>query len=551
MPRALALVVGCYVAVAAGAAAELSPISTRRSDHFFSDAEGRVRIFHGAARVQKNPPWYFEDLLGDAEPVLMAQLGFNVLRLGFMWSGYNPAPGVFNATYLEVVKSQVAKLNSYGIYVLLDMHQDILSSKFCLYDGVPRWVIDKSEPAHPYPYPLGVPDGNNCTRTGSAHSPCHCSRSWSENAVTVAAATAYQDIYDNKHGMLDDLATFWAKAAEQLKDIPGIIGYEIMNEPFAGNFFADPLLLLPGVAGRQNLQRMHDAVAMSIRREDTSHIVFFEPVTWGMLEDGNISGSGFTHVPGGAQYSNVSAYAYHYYCNSFDAPSSGNPRGLCDAALAPSVFRAVKADVARLGGASMMTEGLACDQNNATKQKECIEVQEQLDEHLFSWTDYGDSQMDVWSVAPVQRRTWARSYARAVAGTPLNMSFRISSPEREFSLCYSFGAAHAGTSADGTWDVAATTEIFASRRYHYPHGVHVRTTPNLVAVLPTSGQSCERGGATQLGCDIITVHPTREAAARLRGGAPPGEEEAGGHAEADAAVAEEEIGCVRLTAKLG
>jgi hypothetical protein len=127
----------------------LSPITTSRSDHFFSDELGRVRIFHGAARVQKNPPWYFADLLeGDVEPQLMSQLGFNVLRLGFMWSGYNPAPGIFNATYMEVIKATVAKLNSHGIHVLLDMHQDILSSKFCLYDGVPRWVIDKSEPAH-------------------------------------------------------------------------------------------------------------------------------------------------------------------------------------------------------------------------------------------------------------------------------------------------------------------------------------------------------------------------------------------------------------------
>ena len=39
----------------------------------------------------------------------------------------------------------------------------------------------------------------------------------------------------------------------------------------------------------------------------------------------------------------------------------------------------------------MMTEGMACDQNNATKQLECIAVQEQLDRHLFSWTDYGES----------------------------------------------------------------------------------------------------------------------------------------------------------------
>ena len=38
----------------------------------------------------------------------------------------------------------MAQLNARGVYVLLDMHQDILSSAFCLYDGAPRWVIEKS-----------------------------------------------------------------------------------------------------------------------------------------------------------------------------------------------------------------------------------------------------------------------------------------------------------------------------------------------------------------------------------------------------------------------
>jgi endoglycosylceramidase len=211
LPMLLLLLLAAVTAVTG--AEPLSPIrASHHSRHFF-DESGRVRIFHGAARVQKNPPWYFSDLLvNDKEAVAMEALGFNVLRLGFMWSGYNPAPGIFNRTYIEVIKQTVSQLNAHGVYVLLDMHQDILSSKFCLYDGAPRWVIDKSQPRQGYPYPLGppAPNDNNCTRTGSPHSPCNCTRSWSENALTVAAATAYQDIYDNNHGMLDDLAEFCA-----------------------------------------------------------------------------------------------------------------------------------------------------------------------------------------------------------------------------------------------------------------------------------------------------------------------------------------------------
>ena len=67
---------------------------------------------------------------------------------------------------------------------------------------------------------------------------------------------------------------------------------EIINEPFAGNFYADPLLLVPGVAGKKNLQRMYDHVAPSIRAHDRRHMIFFEPVTWGMIFDGGIVGSG-------------------------------------------------------------------------------------------------------------------------------------------------------------------------------------------------------------------------------------------------------------------
>ena len=63
-----------------------------------------------------------------------------------------------------------------------------------LYDGVPLWVIDKSEPLFPFPWP----QTGNCS-----------SRGWEQNSLTLASATAYQNIYDNHKGMLDDLVGFW------------------------------------------------------------------------------------------------------------------------------------------------------------------------------------------------------------------------------------------------------------------------------------------------------------------------------------------------------
>lgn len=116
------------------------------------------------------------------------KLGFNVVRLGYMWSGIEPEENVYNQTYIDVVKNITDKFADAGVYTLLDLHEDILSSKFCLYDGAPLWLINKSKPKHEFPWPLkgGCED-----------------RGWMKNALAQAPQTAYQDIYDNNYGMLD------------------------------------------------------------------------------------------------------------------------------------------------------------------------------------------------------------------------------------------------------------------------------------------------------------------------------------------------------------
>eukprot|EP00039_Didymoeca_costata_P020949 m.342931 g.342931 ORF g.342931 m.342931 type:complete len:496 (+) comp22037_c0_seq1:78-1565(+) len=424
--------------------------SNTRGDARFIDENGNTRIFHGVNRVPKFDPWYFEDMLdSETEFQEMKALGINVVRLGFMWSGYNPAPGVFNATYMNVMKTIIGKLNSHNIYALLDMHQDVLSSKFCTYDGVPLWVINKSLPKHAFPWPL---KGN-------------CSRFWEDNIFAQAAATAYQDIYDNNHNMLDDLKSFWSHAAAELKDIPGIIGYEIMNEPFAGNFYTDPAIMVPGVAGKKNLQRMNDAVASAIRQSDSRHLIFFEPVTWGMIFDGKIVGSGFEHVPGGDSYMNLSTFSYHYYCASFVPDWQGKPfwrRAVCDDTIGPLVFEAVKGDLKKFGGSAMMTEGLSCDGPNISSYDECIDVMDDLDRNLFSFTDYGVSQGASWQPSTTQKYVWARTYARTVDGIPLNMSFNVRSSLKEFDFCF--------TPKISTGK--SFTEIFASKLV-YANGVDV------------------------------------------------------------------------------
>ena len=116
-----------------------------------------------------------------------------------------------------------------------------------------------------------------------------------------------------------------------------------------------------------------------------------------------------------------------------------------------------------------MTEGLACDQSapgEKGKNNECDVVMRALDKNLFSWTDYGDSQGATWNPSREQQEKWARSYAQAIAGTPINMTF---SPQtKDFEFCFSLDLA-----------IDMPTEIFASLTYSYNVTRRISTSSNI------------------------------------------------------------------------
>ena len=59
-----------------------------------------------------------------------------------MWAGLEPERGVYNRTYMETVRKIVRMAEARGIYVLLDMHQDVLNEKFCG-EGFPDWAVGR------------------------------------------------------------------------------------------------------------------------------------------------------------------------------------------------------------------------------------------------------------------------------------------------------------------------------------------------------------------------------------------------------------------------
>ena len=53
-----------------------------------------------------------------------------------------------------------------------------------------------------------------------------------------------------------------------------------MNEPWPGNLYEDPLVMVPGLSEKAHLQRAYDFLSTQIRKVDPDHNICFEPVTW-------------------------------------------------------------------------------------------------------------------------------------------------------------------------------------------------------------------------------------------------------------------------------
>ena len=161
-----------------------------------------------------------------------ARKGFNLLRLGIFWDAVEPEPGVYDERYLDNIAHAIQIADANGIYVFLDMHQDLFSAKFI--DGAPAWAtLDEGLPA---------PTGNSVWYDAYLNSP----------AVIRAADNFWenQTVADGI-GLLDHYEAMWEHLAECFQDFKNIIGFEPMNEPYMGSLA--PQTFAEAVAAAQKI----------------------------------------------------------------------------------------------------------------------------------------------------------------------------------------------------------------------------------------------------------------------------------------------------------
>lgn len=182
----------------------------------FVDSRGRQVIFHGLNVVRKNDTWGSYAWLDEKGYAAMHAWGVNCIRLGFTWAAIEPEPGVYSEECLKFLERHIAWAERHGINVLLDLHHDLYAMRFS--DGAPDWAVLTDGLPH-------VADG----------------QSWSDAYVTSPAVQrAMDNFYANKPGpdgvgLQEHYARAWRKVAERFAQNANVIGYDLMNEPFAGS----------------------------------------------------------------------------------------------------------------------------------------------------------------------------------------------------------------------------------------------------------------------------------------------------------------------------
>ena len=203
------------------------------------------------------------------DAAFLAANGFTAVRLGVIWAAVEPQPGVINTDYLKSINDTVKTLSDYGIYTIIDMHQDNWSTEF-QGEGAPAWAtMDGGKPNPKFGFPANYwlnPAENNA---------------WKSFWDNVAAPDGL--------GLQDHYAQTWENVASYFSGNPAVIGYDVMNEPFPGPAWPAALIGIP-FFGTQQLAPMYNQVDAAIRAVDPNTPLYIEPPAPAAAQVGNILG---------------------------------------------------------------------------------------------------------------------------------------------------------------------------------------------------------------------------------------------------------------------
>jgi len=346
------------------------------------------------------------------------------------------------------VRDTVDVLTDHGIRTLLDFHQDMYHERF-QGEGAPTWAVqDDGLPARPQ---AGFP----------------------ANYFGMPALwRAFDHFWANDPGpggvgLQERYAAAWQHVAAFFRDTRGVMGFDLLNEPFPGSDYAGCLQPVGCPLVDARITEFTERVVRSIRGADPRTVVFYEPHLFF-----NVGVPTYV-APTGRRL----GFSFHDYCGT--SALAGSYAG-CDV-FDPMVFDNADEQAAHLHDAPLLTEfGATTDQ---TTLRAVVDLAMQ---HRTGWqywaycgcddpttTGPGSTQAMVFDPAEAPTGAnvdWTKLEALVVphptrvAGTPLRYGYDRDTAT--FRLVYS--ARRAGP-APGVFPAGSVTTV-AAPRIPYPTG---------------------------------------------------------------------------------
>jgi Cellulase (glycosyl hydrolase family 5) len=246
-------------------------------------------VYPLSQRTLRADPEIFAAELARVRPrlALLPRLGINAVRLLVMWKGVEPSfprtPGVLEpegTAYLERVRDLLLELRALGLFVFIDIHQDLAHEAYGG-DGFPDWAlaVDSEHPLPEHPpkpghtWALNYYDVWLAKLLGLSPSSSgvrHTLRSFWENRLDTPARSGYR-LQEHYVKTLGAMAAFFM-GQPQARD--ALLGYEPFNEPHQVG-------LDKQVFESQTLPGFYEALLKELRAHDRDALLFVQPrVDW-------------------------------------------------------------------------------------------------------------------------------------------------------------------------------------------------------------------------------------------------------------------------------
>jgi endoglycosylceramidase len=374
----------------------------------FRDALGRVVVLRGvdAGGRSKFAPYVpFDFAPGSFATALGAYMdraaswGIDAIRVPFTWAAVEPTLGQDDAAYLAEYDQILDAAWARGIYTVIDFHQDVYAEAYCG-DGFPAWTLTNPPAPH-----------HDCPHWGEEYL----------NDADVQAA--FDRLWSSGSSVQAGMLAMWDRMIARHKDRPGVVGFEIINEPGWGTQQIDAF-------ESGTLTDFYSAVVPHVRALAPRSLVFVDPSGFdgpgGMIFLKKPTGDGIVFAP-------------HYYPLS----GSGHPDAVIGGLTAWATYGMqwnVPTFVGEFGASHDDTAGPAfmTAHFDALDQLGMSGTEWEYSVSADSWNDenYGMVAADGTEYPIVQ--AIVRPYARAVAGTSITAAYD------DMSSTYSLSYAPAG-----------------------------------------------------------------------------------------------------------